>query len=142
MKHLILLSLFMCLAICGFAQNNPPPVAQEGKPPTIEDLKVAGPYQGLGNRLTLIKYISSSDSDFVFKRRDDVDGNPNYYASDRYSTSVELVGNDDEIMMAKWTFNFVPDKNVDFKEIERMSYFAKIIGGKDGFDWLSNIYLT
>jgi len=109
------------------------------KPPTIEDLKVAQP-KGLGNRAGLIRYISSADSDFVFKRRDDVSGKPDYFASDRYSTSVELVGNDDEIIMAKWTMSFVTNnESVNAKELDRINYFAGLMEPNHP-EWFANFY--
>jgi len=139
MKNLILSMVLIAACIGCFAQNSPQP-SREDKPPTIEELRV-GPMKGLGDRAGLIRYISSADSDFVFKRRDDVDGKPDFYASDRYTTSVELIGNDDEVIMARWTFNFVShNEAANIKELDRMRYFAMIMAEPDGAEWFVNFY--
>lgn len=137
MKIWILFAILIISCFSCFAQNSPAP--NSNRPPTVDELRVTT-IKGLGDRATLIKYVSSADSDFVFKRLDDVDGKPDYYASDRYSTSVDMVGQDDEVVMIKWTFNFVADNNADVKELDRMSYFATIMGEPNGAEWFANFY--
>lgn len=138
MKALILLIILIAPSYYCFAQDTH--ALDANKAPAIEELRVK-PMKGLGDRVGLIRYINSADSDFVFKRRDDVDGKPDYYANDRYSTWVELVGSDDEIIMAKWTFNFVPhNEAANAKELDRINYFAMIMAEPNGSEWFANFY--
>ncbi|MFI5140617.1 MAG: hypothetical protein ACHQIM_22560, partial [Sphingobacteriales bacterium] len=89
----------------------------------------------------VIKYISSADSDFVFKQKVDVDGKPDFYASDRYQASVEMIGNEDEIIKIIWTMSFIPNNGpATHQEIYRMGYFAMLMGSNEGLAWFSNIY--
>lgn len=136
LKHLVLLTVFICLVLRGFSQNNPLPTVQ-GLPLSIDER-----VDGLGNRSTLIKHLCELDSDFVFKRIKDVDGQHDYYANDSYNTSVEIIGEENNLVMIQWTFRMIPNNSpATHLEINRMGGFARGIGGKDGFDWLSNIYL-
>ena len=86
-----------------------------------------------------MRYTSGADSDFVFKRRADIDGKPDYYASNRHLTSIEFEGNDDKIVMVKWTMSFVPNnETANITELDRMSYFTMIISNDR--DWFTSFY--
>lgn len=139
-----IVTIFLVVAY-GFclAQNSPPPV-QQGPPPTVEELVVAPAVTGVGKRSFLVKQVCRLDSDFVFKQREDVEGLPDLYASDRYNTSVEIIGREDSVAEIQWTFRMIIPNNgvATHQEIYRMGNFAGVMGGQEGYDWLSKIYLN
>jgi hypothetical protein len=136
MKTFILTVILTAACAFCFAQNGPPP--------TVKELMVADPrVAGLGNRTLLKRYLCSSDSDFVFQQMKDVDGHSDFYASDRYNTSVEIVGDENDTVMIQWTFRMIFNNGQAMHlEVNRMGYFAGFIGGKEGYDWFSSLYLN
>ncbi|HZY35328.1 MAG TPA: hypothetical protein VFE53_01690 [Mucilaginibacter sp.] len=142
MKTLTLAIILMAVSTFCLAQNNPPPPTQ-GPPPTIDELRVGGPVDGLGKRTALISLVHLADSAIVFKQVADVNGLPDFYATDKYNTSVEITGKEDSLVMIQWTFRMIFNNGAaTHEEIGRMGYFAGLIGGKEGYDWFSNIYLN
>jgi len=140
LKHLILLSALICFAFRGFAQNNPPAQSLQGPPPTIEELKVADHDGYLGNRRDLIRHMRELDSDFVFKQKEDVNGHPDFYASNKYNTTVEIIGDEYNIVMVQWTLNIIQDnRTIRNQEIGKMGGLARGLGNEEGLRWFSNI---
>jgi len=115
--------------------------------PTVKELIVADPridsrVDGLHDRAGLMKSLCVIDSDLVFKQREDAGGQPDFYASDRYNTSVEIVGREENMTMVQWTFRMIiPNNSVaTHLEIDRMGNFVGTMGGQEGYDWISNVY--
>src|ERR1700760_4722294 len=111
MKTLLLSFTLIASGFFCFAQNTPAPGSNSNKLPMLGDLKVVEPYQGLGNRSDLIKHLCELDSDFVFKQIKDADGQPDFYANDKYNTSVEIAGRESFVVMARWTFSMIPNNS-------------------------------
>lgn len=145
MKAFVLVIILNASYSFCFAQTTP--TAGQERPPTVEELKVADPapgarVDGLHDRKGLIKALCATDSDFIFKQREDVNGQPDFYASDRYNTSVEIIGREDVMASVQWTFRMVIPNNsaVTQLEINRMGNFVGTMGGQEGYDWISTVY--
>lgn len=102
---------------------------QSGPPPTIKaGLEV--------DRSVLIKKVTDHDSTMVFKQQSDLDGLPDFIGIDKYKTSLQLIGKEDELTVAKWTFAFSTDKSTILKEIDNIGYFVFVMGEQQGVDWI------
>jgi len=143
MKTLFLAIILTALFTACFAQNKSQS-ATESRPPTVKELEsvsLDARVDGLGNRSELIKHLCDLDSDFVFKQIKDINGQPDFYASDRYKTSVEIVGQENGLVMVQWTFRMIFYNGAATRmEINRMGVFAGGMGGKNGYEWFSNVY--
>jgi len=105
-------------------------------PPMVKELEVADP--SLSMRSGLIPLLTNIDSDFVFKQGPDVDGLPMYSATDRYNTSVEIIGTDNDIKIAKWTATFTSNRDVNIKEVFRMASFVQLMVNQEAVQWFSD----
>ncbi|WP_183563125.1 hypothetical protein [Mucilaginibacter sp. SP1R1] len=83
----------------------------------------------------LMQKITESDKDLVFKQQKDIDHLPCFLAANTYQTKVKLVGKPTELISVQWTFVFNADNDVNTLELEKMAWFASIIGKKEGVDW-------
>ena len=104
---------------------------QQGPPPTV--LHLIGGIQM--ERAELISIIAKADSSMVMKQSQDLNGLPNFIGRDNFNASVQLVGRDYEIVLAKWIFVF-GDKNATMNGLTSMGYFAGSLGRQKCIDWL------
>jgi hypothetical protein len=140
---LLILAISLLQAVPGktYAQN--PPIiktdtatkADDG-PPKIGELVFINQMRGAHD---LTYNMVDIDSDFVFKQTPDANGLILYSATDKYLTSVEIVGNGRDIKTAKWTIVFTKDKDVNTKELFRMTRFTQIIEGAEAVQWMADI---
>jgi hypothetical protein len=86
----------------------------------------------------LITEMTRIDSDFVFKQGADVDGLPEYLATDRYNSSVELIGTDNDVRIIKWTAAFNLNRDVNIKEVIRMANFVQTMENQEAVQWFSD----
>jgi hypothetical protein len=103
--------------------------------PTLQPLEIADP---VNSRSGLMAFIRPLDSDFVFKQGANVDGLEEFSATDRYNTSVEIIGSENDIKTVKWTIRFTANRDVNIKETFRLANFLDIVAGSEAVDWLSN----
>jgi hypothetical protein len=130
---------FVCILFNAIAQNKPTVKTDtsggdQDRPPTVKEL-----ITGLGTRAELVKYISVADSDFFFKRTKDVNGLPSFLAVDRYNTSLEITGNENDLTMVKWTMKFTTDRTVILLELKRTAYFMLLMGDNDAVQWFFSL---
>jgi len=104
---------------------------QQGPPPTV--LKFIG---GLEiRRPQLISIITKSDSTMVIKQAQDLNGLPNFVGRDKFNATVQLIGKEDDIVLAKWIFIF-GDKGTTMSGLSSMGYFGGSLGAQKCLDWL------
>ncbi|MGN6638917.1 MAG: hypothetical protein ACTHJ8_08390 [Mucilaginibacter sp.] len=108
---------------------------ERNSPPRISELKVADP---INSRSGLMAFIMPLDSDFVFKQGADVNGLQEFSATDRYNTSVEIIGSEYDVKTVKWTITFTTNRDVNIKEVFRLANFLQGIAGQDAVQWLSD----
>ena len=124
----LLRTLLLILSVTGFLLNAK---GQQGDPPpAMPGLEI--------NRSDLIRRISESDSTMVFKREADINGKPNYIGIAADNTSLQLVGEENYLVLAKWTYPFTMNKEAGVKAFLKMEFFALVMGDKAGYEWLLN----
>jgi hypothetical protein len=105
---------------------------EKGEPPAVKEL-LTGAFQITRN--DLIAKIVSSDSLMVFKSGEDTNGYHNYVGIDNYNSNVQLVGDNNNLRSAKFTFFFTTDHDINKLQYMRMSYFVFTVAGKTGLYW-------
>ncbi|WP_295676965.1 hypothetical protein [uncultured Mucilaginibacter sp.] len=121
-KHFLLGVFFLCCIDAVKAQNNVslPPVVKAG-------LEM--------DRSVLIDKIAAYDSTMIFKQEGDVNGEPNFIGQDKNGNELQLIGTQDMLRIAKWTFAFSPGKELLNKNLDKMAYFVFTLGEHAGDDW-------
>jgi len=133
--------LLQCIPGKANAQNPPAikndtPKYEKGDPPQITgEMIFINSFRGRSNLIDDMKQI---DSEFVFKRAPDRNGLQVYSATDPYSTSFEIVGNEKDVKTLKWTVVLTRDKDLNAKELIRLTRFVQVMEGADAMLWLSN----
>jgi hypothetical protein len=122
---IILLVLFITASILNSNAQG------KGDPPSVKPgLEI--------KRSELIKRITESDSTMMFKRYGDVNGKPNFIGIAADKTSLQLVGEEDYLVLAKWNYPFTMNKEQGKQAFLRMEFFALVMGEKAGYEWLLN----
>jgi len=91
----------------------------------------------LHSRSDLVNGLKEIDPGFVFKQDKEVNGMPVYSATNNYNASVEIIGNDNDLKTAKWTFGISPDKAANSEGFYRMARFTQLMEGEQGVLWLT-----
>ncbi|HTE00719.1 MAG TPA: hypothetical protein VK668_15615 [Mucilaginibacter sp.] len=140
MKYLILPFIFSCFLVNVDAQN--PAAAkgdtakyEQGPPPMVKELEVMDP---IYMREVMMAQMKEIDPDFVFKRGNDVNGLPEYSATDRYNSSLEIIGNDN-VSVAKWTIQFSLNNDANLIIARRLFSFVRTLEGPDGSKWFTEL---
>ncbi|GAA3974206.1 hypothetical protein GCM10022210_25640 [Mucilaginibacter dorajii] len=105
----------------------------QGDPPTVKPgLEI--------HRDSLIKIIAEAADELSFKQATDIKKLPNYIATNANQSNVQLVGQPEELILAKWMFNFNADTIINEAELAKVAWFALAMGGKNGAYWfISNL---
>nr|WP_294950276.1 hypothetical protein [uncultured Mucilaginibacter sp.] len=121
--------LLILLVLISFASAR---AQRTDEPPTVKEL-VSSSFQI--SRTALITRIISSDSLMIFKAEGAINGVPNYIGIDNYKSYVQLIGDDNNLNFAKFTYVFTTNHDINKLQYLRMSYFVFSIAGKQGIDW-------
>lgn len=116
-----LIFLFILMGLTAHAQKNPP-----------------APAPGLQiTRTEVIKIVSAIDSSMIFHQERDIDDLPTFSAQSKNKTSVQLLGDEDELKFIKWAFSFTADAGINQVCVLNMSNFMFSLGDEKGGDWLN-----
>jgi hypothetical protein len=103
----------------------------QGPPPTvlylIDGIRI--------EKSELIKAVTKFDSTMIFEQSPNINGVPETLATDQLKGALQIVGEEHNVNLAKWTFSF-GDKNVNMPGLTNMGHFAFIIAGQPCVDWL------
>lgn len=114
-----LIFLFILIGLSANAQKNPP----------APGLQIT--------RTEVIKIAREIDSSMVFRQERDIDDLPTFSAQSKNKTSVQLLGDEDELKFIKWAFSFTADAGINQACILNMSNFMFSLGDEKGGDWLN-----
>lgn len=116
-----LIFLFILIGFSANAQKNP-----------------TTPAPGLQiTRTEVIKIVREIDSSMVFHQERDIDNLPVFFAQSKNKTSVQLLGDEDELKFIKWAFSFTADAGINQASVLNMSNFMFSLGDEKGGDWLN-----
>jgi hypothetical protein len=96
-------------------------------------------YKPLGiKRSELIRKIKAFDNSLEMKKGVDIDGLENYVGEDNYNNNLQIIGTNESIKSANWTF--FPNRSKKRTAVSAMRMFtvAATLSGKDGTIWVSN----
>jgi hypothetical protein len=88
------------------------------------------------SRTELIQWAKKINPELKFSEVGYVDGLPVYEARDRHKTIVQLVGEEKLLKLAKWTYTFTPDTELNKKLVMNITYFAYIFEPKKMPEWI------
>lgn len=93
--------------------------------------------EGLGlKRTEIINWAKQVNPELRFSESTPVNGLPNYEAIDENKTIVQIVGAENGVRMAKWTYTFTPDAELNKKLVMNVTYFAYIFEPKKMPEWI------
>jgi hypothetical protein len=122
-KYLLVFLLFFCF-IQANAQN-------QGLPPTVVRVIEGVPVIKTDLMNEVVKY----DSTMTFKKNPDEKGWPNVIGADQLRGTLQLVGDEYNIRLAKWTYTFGDDQ-VNMTGLTNMGHFAFLVGKQPCVNWL------
>lgn len=88
------------------------------------------------SRTALIQWSKKINPELEFSDAGRVDGQPAYEARDQYKTIVQLVGEENLLKSAKWTYTFTSDPELNKKLVMNITYFAYIFEPKKMPEWI------
>jgi len=87
-------------------------------------------------RKELINWAKKINPVLDFVKEKDVNGQPSYVAIDSNKTIVRLVGEENNIQWAKWTYTFTPNVELNKKLVANVVYFAYIFDKAQMPTWI------
>lgn len=102
---------------------------EKGDPPSVmPGLEIKRSY--------LINQMQAADSSLVFKQGPGIKGEKSLIGTDKDGSSLEFLGDEDNLKKAAFTFKFTTDHQINLLQYQRMAYFAFLMAGKNGVNWL------
>jgi len=91
---------------------------------------------GLGiNRNKLIQAIDYFAFGLHFKQDKDVKHQPNFTAATEDGEQVQLIGTENGLVLAKWTYTILKSNSTNTRCFNRMNAFMLYMAGQDGVNW-------
>lgn len=127
-KTTLTISLMFCVSFFNFSCSSQE--KHDGSVPIeiAEELGIS--------RTGLVQWAKKVNPELEFSEAGRINGLPNYEGTDKHKTIVQLIGEENVIKQAKWTYTFTTDPELNKKLVMNITYFAYIFEPKKIPDWI------